>query len=99
MSNETTTTIESYYVETNSNIRNRQPKMAICYDFDKTLSPDDMQSFTLIPSFGIDKGEFWSESNGLAKDNRMDTMLVLHKIKTVVLLRTTDNYIWGWNRN
>ena len=28
-------------------IRNRRPKMAICYDFDKTLSPDDMQAFTL----------------------------------------------------
>ena len=28
-------------------------RMAICYDFDKTLSPDDMQTFTLIPSFGM----------------------------------------------
>ena len=24
-------------------------RMASCYDFDKTLSPDDMQAFTLIP--------------------------------------------------
>ena len=39
-------------------IRAKRPKMAICYDFDKTLSPDDMQTFTLIPSFGIDKSEF-----------------------------------------
>lgn len=56
-------------------IRARKPKMAICYDFDKTLSPDDMQAFTLIPSFGMEKSEFWSESNKLAKDNLMDNNL------------------------
>lgn len=56
-------------------IRNRRPKMAICYDFDKTLSPDDMQAFTLIPSFGMEKSEFWEESNKLAKDNLMDNNL------------------------
>ena len=44
----------------------QKPKMAICYDFDRTLSPDDMQTFTLIPSFGIDAGEFWHESDELA---------------------------------
>ena len=43
------------------------PKMAICYDFDRTLSPDDMQTFTLIPSFGVDKDVFWHES-----DTRLD---------------------------
>ena len=53
----------------------KKVKVAICYDFDKTLSPDDMQSFTLIPSFGIDKKEFWSEANQLAKDNLMDNNL------------------------
>lgn len=57
--------------EIKDKIREKKPKMAICYDFDKTLSPDDMQAFTLIPSFGIDKNEFWDESNALAKDNLM----------------------------
>lgn len=61
--------------EIKDKIRERKPKMAICYDFDKTLSPDDMQAFTLIPSFGIDKNEFWDESNALAKDNFMDNNL------------------------
>lgn len=50
-------------------------RMAICYDFDKTLSPDDMQTFTLIPSFGMKKEEFWEESNKLAKENLMDNNL------------------------
>ncbi|MBQ6692060.1 MAG: haloacid dehalogenase-like hydrolase [Clostridia bacterium] len=52
-----------------------RPKIAICYDFDKTLSPDDMQTFTLIPSFGIDKAVFWDASNKLAVENRMDKNL------------------------
>lgn len=56
-------------------IRNRKPRMAICYDFDKTLSPDDMQTFTLIPSFNIDKNSFWEETGKLAHDNLMDNNL------------------------
>ena len=56
-------------------IRNRKPRMAICYDFDKTLSPDDMQTFTLIPSFNIDKDSFWKETGKLAHDNLMDNNL------------------------
>ena len=65
----------------NDEIRAKKPKMAICYDFDKTLSPDDMQTFTLIPSFGIDKSEFWQSSNKLAKDNLMDTNLAwMHEL-------------------
>ena len=46
-----------------------RPRMAICYDFDKTLSPDDMQTFTLIPSFGIDKDKFWAETDAFAREN------------------------------
>ena len=53
----------------------QKPKMAICYDFDRTLSPDYMQTFTLIPSFGIDAGEFWHESDQLAVEHRMDKNL------------------------
>lgn len=53
----------------------QKPRMAICYDFDKTLSPDDMQSFTLIPSLGMRPEDFWPESNQLAKDNLMDNNL------------------------
>ena len=69
------------YEKMNDEIRAKKPKMAICYDFDKTLSPDDMQTFTLIPSFGIDKSEFWQSSNKLAKDNLMDTNLAwMHEL-------------------
>ena len=55
--------------------KHESPKMAICYDFDHTLSPDDMQTFSLIPSFGIDSGEFWSGSDALAREHLMDKNL------------------------
>ncbi len=63
------------YEQKIDSIRTERPKIAICYDFDKTLSPDDMQAFTLIPSFEIDKERFWKESNELAEKNLMDKNL------------------------
>ena len=48
------------------------PVLAICYDFDKTLSPDDMQAQGYIQSVGFDVGQFWKESNGMAQQNDMD---------------------------
>lgn len=63
------------YGKNEADIRAERPKMAICYDFDRTLSPDDMQTFTLIPSFGIDKEQFWADSNDLAINNLMDKNL------------------------
>lgn len=49
--------------------------LAICYDFDKTLSPDDMQAQGYIQSLGEDTDEFWKESNTLASANDMDQNL------------------------
>lgn len=49
--------------------------LAICYDFDKTLSPDDMQAQGFIQSLGKEVGNFWNESNKLANDNDMDQNL------------------------
>ncbi len=52
--------------------KEEMPVLAICYDFDKTLSPDDMQAQGYIQSVGYDVGKFWDESNGMARDNDMD---------------------------
>ena len=52
-----------------------RPVLAICYDFDKTLSPDDMQAQGYIQSVGYDVGEFWKETNELAEGNEMDQNL------------------------
>ena len=53
----------------------KKPILAICYDFDKTLSPDDMQAQGYIQSIEYEVSEFWKESNKLATDNDMDQNL------------------------
>lgn len=52
-----------------------RPVVAICYDFDKTLSPDDMQAQGFIQACQYDVAEFWKESNSLAAKNHMDQNL------------------------
>ena len=51
------------------------PVVAICYDFDKTLSPDDMQAQGYIQSVGYDVAQFWKDTNDLADQNDMDVNL------------------------
>ena len=52
------------------------PVLAICYDFDKTLSPDDMQAQGYIQAvYDGDVEEFWKECNVLARAHDMDTNL------------------------
>jgi len=55
--------------------KEKKPVLAICYDFDKTLSPDDMQAQGFIQSVGYDVKNFWKRSNKLASDNGMDQNL------------------------
>lgn len=52
-----------------------KPVLAICYDFDKTLSPDDMQAQGYIQSVGYNVEDFWRESDALAINNDMDQNL------------------------
>lgn len=53
----------------------RTPILAICYDFDKTLSPNDMQAQGYIQSMNCDVKEFWKASDELARNNNMDKNL------------------------
>lgn len=55
--------------------KEENPVVAICYDFDKTLTPDDMQAQGYIQSVGYDVAEFWKKSNGIAEENDMDQNL------------------------
>ena len=51
------------------------PVIAICYDFDKTLTPDDMQAQGYIQSVGYDVARFWEETDRLAHEQGMDSNL------------------------
>ena len=55
--------------------KEKVPVLAICYDFDKTLSPDDMQAQGYIQSVGYDPKDFWKETNSCAEKNDMDNNL------------------------
>ncbi len=47
--------------------------MVICYDFDGTLSPGNMQEYDFMNALGIDSPkDFWVKSNGLAKEQQGD---------------------------
>ena len=52
-----------------------KPVLAVCYDFDKTLTPFDMQAQGFIQSIGWDVKKFWKETNELAEKNDMDANL------------------------
>ena len=63
--------------------KEENPVVAICYDFDKTLSPDDMQAQGFIQKLGYEIGEFWKKSNGFAHKNDMDQNLAyMYTMKT-----------------
>ena len=54
----------------------KKTKLALIYDFDKTLSPKDMQEFHYIQSLGYKNPvDFWIECDELAKENNCDGIL------------------------
>lgn len=54
--------------------------MAICYDFDGTLSPGNMQEYSFIKKLGMTADEFWKTANGMAKQKKMDDILSYMKV-------------------
>lgn len=54
-------------------MNSNKPVLAICYDFDKTLSPDNMQAQGYLASINYEnQNEFWDKANALANENDMD---------------------------
>ncbi len=51
------------------------PIVAIMYDFDKTLSPRDMQEYGFIPEIGMTPKAFWDECNDTMRRHNMDQIL------------------------
>ena len=50
-------------------------KIAVCYDFDGTLSPGNMQEYDFMKKLGISPKEFWQKSKELAEQKDMDDVL------------------------
>lgn len=50
----------------------KSKKVALVYDFDRTLSTSDMQDYGLIPALGMTPEEFWPKANQWSVDNRAD---------------------------
>ena len=50
-------------------------KVALMYDFDKTLCGKDMQEYSFIPSVGLSAEEFWDEANKISIKSNMDRIL------------------------
>ena len=58
------------------NKETKKPVVAICYDFDKTLSPDNMQAQGYLQAIHYeDQDEFWKETMDLARTHDMDSNL------------------------
>lgn len=52
-----------------------KPIAALIYDFDKTLSPRDMQEYTFLPGIGVEPDRFWGACRDFAVENNMDGIL------------------------
>lgn len=49
--------------------------MAICYDFDGTLSPGNMQEYDFIPQLNLKSNAFWEKVTERCKDSDADNIL------------------------
>lgn len=52
-----------------------KPILAMMYDFDRTLSPRDMEEYAFIPGLGMSAKEFWAICNETAIKYEMDGIL------------------------
>ena len=50
-------------------------KVAICYDFDGTLAPGNMQEYGFMNALGTTPDEFWGKSDKLADETKADKNL------------------------
>lgn len=60
---------------------------AICYDFDGTLAPGNMQEREFIPAIGMTTNEFWDEVRTQSSKHEADNILVYMWL----MLRRADN--------
>lgn len=78
-------------------------KIAIVYDFDKTLSTDDMQSFGFIQALGLKPKDFWHECDSFGEKYKIDNVLaymyVMHKKMKEKGIPLTKEYLYNCGKN
>lgn len=52
-----------------------KPIMAIIYDFDKTLTPEDMQNYSFIPALGMTPAQFWGATGEFSAKTGVERIL------------------------
>lgn len=57
----------------------KQDKIAIVYDFDKTLSPKDMQNYGVFEQLSEDPQEFWSSVHNERDETQAEELLIYMK--------------------
>lgn len=53
----------------------KRPVACLIYDFDKTLSPTNMQEYGFLPGLNIAPDDFWAECTRFTKAHNMDSVL------------------------
>ena len=51
------------------------PIVALIYDFDKTLSPRDMEEYSFMPAIGVEPDAFWGMCAEFSREHQMDGIL------------------------
>ena len=52
-----------------------KPIVALMYDFDKTLSPKNMQDYGFMEGLDVSSEQFWAECTRMTKEHQMDNIL------------------------
>lgn len=52
-----------------------KPIVALIYDFDKTLSPKDMQEYSFLPGIKVEPERFWGLCHDFSLEHGMDSVL------------------------
>ena len=53
----------------------KKPVVALMYDFDKTLSPKNMQDYGFMDGLDVSSEEFWASCTRMTKEHQMDNIL------------------------
>ena len=73
------------------------PIVALIYDFDKTLSPRDMEEYSFLPGIKVEPDVFWGKCGEFAREHDMDGILtymyLMKKMASGEMELTRENLI------